>query len=108
MSIILARHGEQASKNIRRNGIHKFLLNTAVASALILSVILIYSNNGLINAESEMHVSFLSHTCNRNTVAFGCVPGLLCAAERRRRRLGKGSALCARTLGKRRRRKAAL
>ncbi len=58
----------------------KFLLNTAVASALILSVILIYSNNGLINAGSDMHVSFLSHTCNRNTVAFGCVPGVLCAA----------------------------
>ena len=86
----------------------KFLLNTAVASALILSVILIYSNNGLINAGSEMRVSFLSHTCNRNTVAFGCVQGVLCAAERRRRRLGKGSALCARTLNERRRRKAAL
>lgn len=57
----------------------KIIFNTVIVATFVLSVVLIISNNGIISHEDGMHISFFSFVCNRNTVAFGCVPGVLCA-----------------------------
>ena len=55
------------------------LLNTVIVATFALSLVLIASNNGIIKHADGMRINFLSFTVNRNTPAFGCVPGVLCA-----------------------------
>lgn len=57
----------------------KVIFNTVIVATFILSSVLIISNNGIVSRQDGMHISFLSFVFNRNTAAFGCVPGVLCA-----------------------------
>lgn len=57
----------------------RIIIDTVIVANLILSMVLIITNDGIISHNDDMHISFFSFTCNRNTVAFGCVPGVLCA-----------------------------
>lgn len=57
----------------------KIIFNTVVAVSVFFSLALIYMNDGIIHHEDGMHISFFSFVMNRNTGAFGCVPGALCA-----------------------------
>lgn len=57
----------------------RLIINTVAFATLFFSIVLIFSNEGIINKGDGVHISFFSFVCNRNSAAFGCVPGVLCA-----------------------------
>lgn len=57
----------------------RLIINTVAFATLFFSIVLIFSNDGIINKGDGVHISFFSFVCNRNSAAFGCVPGVLCA-----------------------------
>lgn len=57
----------------------RLIINTVAFATLFFLIVLIYSNDGIINKGDGVHISFFSFVCNRNSAAFGCVPGVLCA-----------------------------
>lgn len=58
----------------------RFIVRSIFYACLLYSALVLGSNGGLIHAGGSQHISFLSHTLNRNSSAFAVTPGVICSA----------------------------